>query len=121
MLFRSKSLKIQAEDYYNDKVKDIQFLNKGVTELASFDDGLIERLYNENSLPVEVMGMDQTPEINEYFIIKSAKASVLGRYDGGLKKMVRVEKKTAYGIKPRNAEQTFSLDALLIRRLSWLH
>jgi PhoH-like ATPase len=27
--------------------------------------------------------------------------------------MVRVEKKTAYGIKPRNAEQTFSLNSLL--------
>lgn len=109
---KAKSLKIQAEDYYNDKVKDIQFLNKTVTELSDFDDTLIEKLYTENSLSTEVMGFSETPEINEYFIIKSSKASVLGRYDGGLKKMARVEKRTAYGIKPRNAEQTFSLDAL---------
>jgi PhoH-like ATPase len=109
---KAKSLKIQAEDYYNDKVKDIQFLNKTVTELADFDDTLIEKLYSENSLSTEIMGFSETPEINEYFIIKSSKASVLGRYDGGLKKMARVEKRTAYGIKPRNAEQTFSLDAL---------
>jgi PhoH-like ATPase len=109
---KAKSLKIQAEDYYNDKVKDIQILNKSVDELENFDDTLIEKLYNENSIPVELMGLERTPDINEYFIMKSIKASVLGRYDGGLKKMVRVEKKTAYGIKPRNAEQTFSLDAL---------
>jgi PhoH-like ATPase len=110
---KAKSLKIQSEDYYNDKVKDIQELNKKVTEFENFDDSLIERLYNENSIPIELMGLEKTPDINEYFIMKSSKASVLGRYDGGLKKMARVEKKTAYGIKPRNAEQTFSLDALL--------
>ena len=109
---KAKSLKLQAEDYYNDQVKDIQILNKSVTELDNFDDLMIERLYNESTIPIELMGLDRTPDINEYFIMKSAKASILARYDGGLKKMVRVEKKTAYGIKPRNAEQTFSLDAL---------
>jgi PhoH-like ATPase len=109
---KAKSLKIHAEDYYNDKVKDIQLLNKSVTELENFDDNSIEKFYHENTMPVELMGLAKTPDINEYFIMKSSKSSVLGRYDGGLKKMVRVEKKTAYGIKPRNAEQTFSLDAL---------
>lgn len=109
---KAKSLKIQAEDYYNDKVKDIEILNKSVTELDSFDDAMVDKLYNEGSLPIDQMGLDRIPGINEYFIMKSSKASVLGRYDGGLKKMVRVEKKVAYGIKPRNAEQTFSLDAL---------
>ena len=109
---KAKSLKIQAEDYYNDKVKDIQILNKSVTEFENYSDTLIEKLYSENSIPIAQMELPNTPEINEYFIMKSAKASVLGRYDGALKKMVRVEKKTAYGIKPRNAEQTFSLDAL---------
>ena len=109
---KAKSLKIQAEDYYNDKVKDIQILNKSVTELENFDDTLIEKLYSENTISVDLMNLAKSPDINEYFIIKSVKASVLGRYDGGLKKIVRVEKKTAYGIKPRNAEQTFSLDAL---------
>jgi PhoH-like ATPase len=109
---KAKSLKIHAEDYYNDKVKDIQVLNKSVTELENFDDNSIEKFYHENTMPVELMGLAKSPDINEYFIMKSSKSSVLGRYDGGLKKMVRVEKKTAYGIKPRNAEQTFSLDAL---------
>jgi PhoH-like ATPase len=109
---KAKSLKIQAEDYYNDKVKDIEILNKSVIELENFDDTLIDKLYNEGTLPIEQMSLETPPDINEYFILKSSKASVLGRYDGALKRMVRVEKKVAYGIKPRNAEQTFSLDAL---------
>lgn len=109
---KAKSLKILTEDYYNDKVKDINILSKSVTELENVDDHLIDKLYKENTIPIELMGFPRTPGINEYFILKSAKASVLCRYDGGLKRMVRVEKQTAYGIKPRNAEQTFSLDAL---------
>lgn len=109
---KAKSLKIQAEDYYNDKVKDIDILNKSITELNGFDDTLIDKLYSENSIPIDQMGLGRVPDINEYFIMKSEKASVLGRYDGAQKRMVRVEKKVAYGIKPRNAEQTFSLDAL---------
>jgi len=52
---KAKSLKIQSEDYYNDKVKDIQILNKSVTELENFNDTLIEKLYSENSIPVEQM------------------------------------------------------------------
>lgn len=109
---KAKSLKIQAEDYYNDKVKDIEILKRCVTELNDFDDALIDKLYNETSVPIEQLNLGRVPDVNEYFIMKSAKASVLGRYDGTLKSMVRVEKKVAYGIKPRNAEQTFSLDAL---------
>jgi len=109
---KAKSLKIQSEDYYNDKVKDIEILNKSVTELDNFDDAIIEKLYNETTVPIELMGLEKTPDANEYFILKSTKGSVLGRYDGATKRMVRVEKRVAYGIKPRNAEQTFSLDAL---------
>lgn len=109
---KAKSLKLQAEDYYNDKVKDVEILKRCVTELNDFDDALIDKLYNETSVPIEQLGLGRVPDINEYFILKSAKGSVLGRYDGALKRMVRVEKKVAYGIKPRNAEQTFSLDAL---------
>jgi len=109
---KAKSLKIQSEDYYNDKVKDIEILNKSVTELDNFDDAIIEKLYNETTVPIELMGLEKTPDANEYFILKSTKGSVLGRYDGATKRMGRVEKRVAYGIKPRNGEQTFSLDAL---------
>ena len=37
----------------------------------------------------------------------------MARYDSKANRIFRVEKKTAYGIKPRNAEQTFSLNVLM--------
>src|SRR5690606_20455047 len=52
------------------------------------------------------------PEANECFILKGLNSSVLVRYDQKNNRIQRIEKKPAYGIKPRNAEQTFSISML---------
>ena len=110
---KAKSLGILAEDYQNDKIKDPEVFEKSITEIDNFNDQLIDTLYNEGSFPYNGPGLKEHPVPNEFFILKGNKSSVLGRYDHSSERMVRVEKKTAYGIKPRNAEQTFSLNALL--------
>ena len=50
---------------------------------------------------------------NEFLIMRSGKKSALGTYDSLTKKIKRVDKTSAYGIIPRNAEQTFALNALM--------
>jgi PhoH-like ATPase len=45
--------------------------------------------------------------------LKGNNSSVLARFDSKNHRVQRVEKKPAYGIKPRNAEQTFSLNVLM--------
>ncbi|WP_423128796.1 PhoH family protein [Gaoshiqia sp. Z1-71] len=110
---KAKSLGIMAEDYQNDKIKDPLVFEKSITELENFKDQLIDVLYNEGSFPVAEAGLETAPIANEFFILKGNKSSVLGRYDSPSQRIVRVEKKVAYGIKPRNAEQTFSLNSLL--------
>jgi PhoH-like ATPase len=110
---KAKSLQIESEDYKTDKIPDISILDLGIREYKDFDDDLIARLYNQGYLSVEELGIDPKPFANEFFIIKSAKSSILACYNPFRKCMERVDKKTAYGIKPRNAEQTFSVHALL--------
>ena len=110
---KAKSLGIMSEDYQNDKIKDPQVFEKSITEIENYQDELIDKLYNEASFPVADSGMDKKPVPNEYFILKGNKSSVLARFDNNSQRIVRVEKKGAYGIKPRNAEQTFSLNSLL--------
>ncbi len=110
---KAKSLGIMAEDYQNDKVQNIEIFSKGVAEMEDFSDELIDKLYREGSFDMLETNLGEKPTSNDYFIMKGAKSSVLSRYDGNSGKFLRVEKRTAYGIKPRNAEQTFSLDALL--------
>jgi PhoH-like ATPase len=109
---KAKSLGIQAEDYKTDQVHDINLLDKTVATFDDFNPENIEKLYHEGSVSLTDMNWKHIPEANECFILRGNNSSVLARYDASSKRIVRVEKKTAYGIKPRNAEQTFSLDVL---------
>ncbi len=109
---KAKSLGIQAEDYKSDQVHDINILEKSVASFDNFNTTLIDKLYHEGSFSMLGVDWSYQPEANECFILKGGNSSVLARYDGQSKSVRRLEKKTVYGIKPRNAEQTFSIDVL---------
>ena len=110
---KAKSLGIQAEDYKTDQVKDESILDKTVSTFDNFRDDLIEVLYNQGSISTEEVKPNFIPEANECFIFKGNSSSALARYDLKSNRIYRIEKKPAYGIKPRNAEQTFSLNMLM--------
>lgn len=110
---KAKSLGIQSEDYKTDQVTDINVLDKTVIAFENFNDEHIEQLYKQGSFPVEEIKEEITPEANECYIFKGTKSSALARYDSKSDRFYRVEKKSIYGIKPRNAEQTFSINMLL--------
>ena len=110
---KAKSLGIQSEDYKTDQVTDQNVLDKTVTTFDNFDDSLIDELYNQGSISVDEVKRDFTPEANECYIFKGNSASALARFDVKTNRIYRIEKKAAYGIKPRNAEQTFSLNMLM--------
>ena len=57
--------------------------------------------------------MEDTPPSNHYYIIKSHGSSALGWYNAKSKYIEQVEATNAFGIKPKNAEQTFAMHALL--------
>lgn len=108
---KAKSLGIKAQDYESDKVLDIKPLSKNIEVLENMDNDLIDRLYTENE-GVAAEEFNLSPKANQYFILKGNKSSALAHYDPLNKTMNRIEKKRVYGISPRNAEQTFSIDAL---------
>ena len=110
---KAKSLGIPAEDYKTDQVTDENVLDKTLRTFENFDDNLIGMLYEQGSMEVEKLKLDFKPEANECFILKGNNSSVLARFDAKTERVLRVEKKPAYGIKPRNAEQTFSLSVLM--------
>ncbi len=110
---KAKSLGIQAQDYETDKVSNLDDLYRTLTTLENQDSELISRLYGEKEgVPVKDFKLEIKPFAHEYYIMKSEKSSVLTHYDPIEKVMNRIEKTIAYGIEPRNAEQTFSIDAL---------
>lgn len=110
---KAKSLGIDAEDYKNDKVTNPEIFDKGVYIKENCDDSMIARLYENRFLPADEMKTEVKPRPNDYFIFKGPNTSALVRYEGAGNRYERVDKLSAYGIKPRNAEQTFLLNALL--------
>ncbi len=110
---KAKSLGISAEDYKTDQVTNDNILDKTLRTFENFDSNLIAELYENGFLEVEKLKLNFKPEANECFILKGNGSSVLARYSPTAERIVRVEKRTAYGIKPRNAEQTFSLNVLM--------
>ncbi len=108
---KAKSLGIQSQDYESDKVTDIEPLNRNIEVHENVDADLIDRLY-QGEEGVEQEAVSLKAFAHQYFIFKSDRSSALAHYDPYDRVFTRVEKKRMYGINPRNAEQTFSVDAL---------
>jgi PhoH-like ATPase len=95
---KAKSVGLMAEDYETGK------------EVPS---ELIDAIYREGSIRLDDSGMAVEPHPNEFFIMRNGTKSILTTYMKDDRALRLVEKKKAYGITPRNAEQTFALNALL--------
>jgi PhoH-like ATPase len=115
---KAKSLDIFAEDYETGKIKNISEIeNTNKVILDGVSSEVINTLYESYSVPAsEVMG-NPPKKANAFYILKSNKNSVLAYYNQEENIMERVDKKSAYNIKPRNAEQTFALHAILNPRV----
>lgn len=110
---KAKSLGIRSEDYQNDKVANLDDLYKGIRIIENIDHDLINKLYeNADGVPASELKIKDTEPGHHYFILRNSNSSALAHYDPATKTLERVLKQTTYGIEPRNAEQTFALDAL---------
>ena len=109
---KAKALGLNSQDYYNDKIDDVEKLYQGKRLIENVDAEIIDRLfYMPYEIPVNSLNI-QNIVPNEYFILRSENQSVLAYYNPFKHVIERVDKITAYGIKPRNAEQIFSMHAL---------
>ncbi|HPN11742.1 MAG TPA: PhoH family protein [Spirochaetota bacterium] len=111
---KAKSIGVRAEDYETGKVKDIGELYTGKNIIENVAPDIVDRIYRDGSVPAgELNGGGLDPRPNEYFIVRNGTKSALTAFQKDHASLRLVEKKRAYGIQPRNAEQTFSLDALM--------
>lgn len=110
---KAKSLGIIAQDYENDKVADIDDLYKGITIMEGVDQTLISKLYElPEGVSSEEFKLEKDMKGHQFFIMKNNGSSALAHYNPVSKNLTRVIKQTTYGIDPRNAEQTFAIEAL---------
>lgn len=111
---KAKAVGLMSQDYKNDHVSDIQRLYTGSRSLENVEADLITEMYK----PPYEFSVDELSEghpfvPNEYLILRSDHKSALAAYDDERKLIRHVDKIPAFGITPRNSEQTFALDAIL--------
>ncbi len=114
---KARALNLPAEDYETVKIKDPDHLPRGKAEVEVAEDATIDRLYHDEWLPVEAV-LPERPPCHQYFILRCGGKSALACYNPHSDRIERVPKGTAYGISPRNAEQTFALHAVLNPQVS---
>ncbi len=112
---KAKALGIQAEDYTTDKVTTAEEQYSGKEIIEDINPDIIAALYHAPfMLPVEKTKKHFKPVMvpNKYFIMRNGNQSVLAHLDPDMMYLKRLERQAVYSIKPRNAEQTFAIDAL---------
>ena len=108
---KARSIGLVAEDYETVQVQDVQGLYRGNSLVEVPSRAVLDALFTEGHAPLEALDHSDVPE-NHYVILKHGTSSALARVRRCDGEVQLVHKKAAYGITPRNAEQTFALHAV---------
>jgi PhoH-like ATPase len=109
---KARSLSIQAEDYLTGKVKDIDQLYKGFTVMQNVPQAALTKLFAQGYCkPSDAKIKD--PIANHYYSFERGEVIALAYFNAASGLLERVNKENAHGIKPRNAEQTFAMHAVM--------
>lgn len=111
---KALSLGLESEDYINDKVTDFNVFEKTHETYENIPPELIDKLYTgDGTISVDELAFSSDIEPQECFVLKSLRSSVLVRYIPQTGMLKRIIKERAFGIEPRNAEQSFAMNILL--------
>ena len=111
---KAKSFGLTAQDYITDKVESFDKLYTGKRLVSDLPSEVVSQFYvNGGHVPAADLDCVEQPVANENFILRNGSKSVLATYCPQERAFVRIDKLSASGIAPRNAEQSFALRALL--------
>lgn len=120
---KAKAAGMVAQDYLTDRVEEnkVEFSQKEVQFVDSLPDDVMQELAygKDNVIDWRAVSKDR-PSANHLYKFKWNSHDgeiVCARYDADMDKIMLVRKREACGIKPRNDEQKFALDACLNRKI----
>ena len=111
---KAKAFGLVSQDYNNDKIRHLDDLYTGKRRVNVISSTTIQALYRHT----EGIDIDEAPEVvapkaNENYILKNGSRSVLASFNAKSKTIRRIDIDECFGIRPRNAEQSFALNALM--------
>lgn len=120
---KAKAAGMVAQDYLTDRVEEnkVEFSQKEVQFFDSLPDEVMQELAYGKDNVIDWRSVSKTrPSANQLYKFKWNSHDgeiVCARYDADMDKIMLVRKREACGIKPRNDEQKFALDACLNRKI----
>ncbi len=110
---KAKSLNLHAEDYETGKIKTVDELYTGKSEVQKVAHDKIANIYQKGTSGAKEILKRNAALPNHYYVLKNGSQSVLARYNKEDESFKRVVKTAAFGVIPKNAEQAFALDAIM--------
>ncbi|GAB1462960.1 PhoH family protein [Pedobacter sp.] len=109
---KAKALGLHAEDYETGKVKNVEELYSGKTIVNNFEIAAFEQLKKEHAISAAALNLP-CMHANHFYILKNKRKEIAAFYSINNNLLKQVKKEAVFGIKPRNAEQSFAIEALL--------
>ncbi len=113
---KAKAAGMEVQDYLTDRIQEdkVENANREVQILENIPQEVIQRLAYSPEDSVEWKSVSKIqPRANQLYKIKKNGDTICARYDADIEKIVLVKTHDVYGIKPRNQEQKFAIDACL--------
>lgn len=119
---KAKAAGMAVQDYLTDKVEEAKIENaQREVQILTLDSEKMQQLVYGPGTSLDWKDVcAEKPVPNQCFKLRwkeSAKGGVCARYDADEDRVILVKSRQAYGIRPRNDEQTMALDALLNRKI----
>jgi len=109
---KAKALNLNAEDYETGKIKNVDELYAGKTEVQNFPETIINAVKKEGFLDSTNLDLP-AKEGNHFYVLKNKRKTANVFYNHSLKTISSVSTDAIFKIKPKNIEQAFAIDALL--------
>lgn len=110
---KAKSIGLMAQDYSTDRVQAPADIYKGTRVVENISAAVIDQLYAKPFEMDAAVLLEAGPLLaNEYLVMKNGSKSALGVFLPQTRTIRRIDAQACYGIRPRNAEQCFAMDAL---------
>lgn len=109
---KAKALNLNAEDYETGKIKNVEELYQGKTQVKEVDAALINELDKSGFVNTD-SDIFLSKQANHFYLIKTGKKTTNAFYNRQLKTLTKVGMESVFNVEPKNIEQAFALHALL--------
>jgi PhoH-like ATPase len=116
---KAKAAGMEVEDYLTDRVEEarIEYAQQEVQFLKLNNEDFQKLVYGPDNAISWKGIVPKEPDANQRYKIRKDDVVYCARYDTDIDKIVLVKTVTAFGIKPRNDEQKFAIDACLNKKI----